>query len=126
MSDVLVKCPQTGRSVSTGLTTDMNHSRKSTTPPASAAVPGLRADAQMGAENAWAANGRHVATGRASASISPEGIAVSPDSRYIVAASLTRNFFPWDDERLTIGGALDRLTLEPETGALSHIEAYRL
>ena len=73
-----------------------------------------------------AEQGRHAATGRASASISPEGIAFSPDSRYIVAASLTHSFFPWDDERLTVGGALDLLTLETQTGALTHIEAYPL
>jgi len=65
-------------------------------------------------------------TGQAPASISPEGIAFSPDGRYIVAASLTRSFFPWTDPRLTVGGALDLITLDPQSGALKTIEAYLL
>jgi len=73
-----------------------------------------------------AENGQHVATSQATVSISPEGIAFSPDGRYVVTASLTRSFFPWDDERLTMGGALDLLTLDTKTGKLTHIETQPL
>ena len=70
--------------------------------------------------------GHHSVTGQAPASISPEGIAFSPNSRYIVAASLTRSFFPWTGPRLTVGGALDLITLDAQSGALKNIEAYPL
>jgi sugar lactone lactonase YvrE len=73
-----------------------------------------------------AEGGKHKVTGNAIASISPEGIAISPDGRSVVAASLTRSFFPWDDARLTPGGALDLLTLDPQSGKLTHIEAHPL
>jgi 6-phosphogluconolactonase (cycloisomerase 2 family) len=73
-----------------------------------------------------AENGRHAATSQAPVSISPEGIAFSPDGRHLVTASLTRSFFPWDDERLTMGGALDLLTLDAATGKLMHVESQPL
>jgi DNA-binding beta-propeller fold protein YncE len=73
-----------------------------------------------------AVNGRHTTTGQAQVSISPEGIAFSPDGRHVVTASLTRSFFPWGDARLTMGGALDLLTLNAETGRLTHVEAQPL
>lgn len=73
-----------------------------------------------------AENGRHQATGTATVSISPEGIAFSADGRHIVTASLTKSFYGWDDERLTMGGALDLVTLDPESGDLTHVETYPL
>lgn len=71
-------------------------------------------------------NGRHAVTGKTTVSISPEGIAFSPDGRRIVTASLTRSFFPWNDQRLTMGGALDLVTLDPASGRLSHVAGYPL
>jgi DNA-binding beta-propeller fold protein YncE len=71
-------------------------------------------------------NGRHAVTGKATVSISPEGIAFSPDGRHIVTASLTRSFFPWNDQRLVMGGALDLVTLDSASGRLSHIASYPL
>lgn len=70
--------------------------------------------------------GRHIVTGRAPTSISPEGIAISPDGRFVVAANLERSFMPWGDARLTMGGSLDLLTLDPQTGGLRHIANYRV
>jgi hypothetical protein len=71
-------------------------------------------------------NGRHAVTGTAAASVSPEGIAFSPNSRFIVTAALTRSFMPWSDERLTTGGALDLISLDARTGRLSHLANYPL
>jgi 6-phosphogluconolactonase (cycloisomerase 2 family) len=71
-------------------------------------------------------NGRHAVTGTAAASISPEGIAFSPNGRFIVTAALTRSFMPWSDERLTAGGALDLISLDVRTGRLNHIANYPL
>jgi hypothetical protein len=70
--------------------------------------------------------GRHAVTGTAAASISPEGIAFSPNSRFIVTAALTRSFMPWSDERLTAGGALDLISLDDRTGRLNHVANYPL
>lgn len=71
-------------------------------------------------------NGRHTVTGSAAASISPEGIAFSPNGRFVVTAALTRSFMPWNDERLIAGGALDLITLDASTGRLDHIANYPL
>ena len=70
--------------------------------------------------------GRHAVTGTAAASVSPEGIAFSPNSRFIVTAALTRSFMPWSDARLTAGGALDLIALDTRTGRLNHIANYPL
>ena len=71
-----------------------------------------------------AEDGNHRVTGKASTSISPEGIAISPDGRFVVAANLMQSFMPWDDKRLTMGGSIDLLALDPKTGGLRHIANY--
>ncbi|MDQ8728149.1 beta-propeller fold lactonase family protein [Bradyrhizobium sp. LHD-71] len=71
-------------------------------------------------------NARHAVTGTAAASVSPEGIAFSPNGRFIVTAALTRSFMPWSDDRLTAGGALDLLSLDPRTGRMDQIANYPL
>jgi hypothetical protein len=71
-----------------------------------------------------AEDGKHSVTGSAPTGISPEGIAISPDGRSVVAANLTRSFMPWGDSRLTMGGSLDLLAFDPETGTLRHIANY--
>lgn len=85
-------------------------------------VPGLFHDPPPGTITAVrfdAEQGRHRVTGRAGTDISPEGIAVSPDGRFVVTANLTRSWMRWDDPRLLPGGSLNLLELDPRSGRLS-------
>ena len=88
------------------------------------APPGTLTVVRFDADAATASEARHVVTGRAATDISPEGIAISPDSRFVVTGNLTRSYMPWDDARLTMGASLDLLALDPATGRLTHVARY--
>lgn len=67
---------------------------------------------------------RHALVSRAITGVSPEGIAISPDGRYIVTTNLERSYLPYDDDRITWFSSLSLLTLDPETGQLRHVGDY--
>jgi DNA-binding beta-propeller fold protein YncE len=71
-----------------------------------------------------AIRGNHRVTGNAPTGTSPEGIAIAPNGRFVVAANLERSFMPWQDKRLTMGGSLDLLAFDPSSGSLRHIASY--
>jgi hypothetical protein len=88
-------------------------------------VPGLFLEPPPGSVTAVAfdaEHGRHRVTGRAPTDISPEGIAISPDGRFIVTGNLTRSFMPWDDPRLLVAGSLDLLELDTASGELRALQ----
>lgn len=66
---------------------------------------------------------RHEVASTATVGISPEGLAVSPDGRWVVTANLRRSMLPATDPRVTMGGSLSLLGLDGKTGELiSHGE----
>ncbi|MEM6432657.1 MAG: beta-propeller fold lactonase family protein [Cyanobacteria bacterium P01_D01_bin.115] len=67
---------------------------------------------------------RHALVSRAITGVSPEGIAISPDGRYIVTTNLERSYLPYDDNRITWFSSLSLLTLDPATGQLRHVGDY--
>ena len=67
---------------------------------------------------------RHALVSRAITGVSPEGIAISPDGRYIVTTNLERSYLPYDDDRITWFSSLSLLILDPETGQLRHVGDY--
>ncbi|MEL6247568.1 MAG: hypothetical protein AAFR15_06090 [Cyanobacteria bacterium J06627_15] len=67
---------------------------------------------------------RHALVSRAMTGVSPEGIAISPNGRYVVTTNLERSFLPYDDDRITWFSSLALLTLDPETGQLNSIADY--
>ncbi|MDB9526255.1 hypothetical protein PN498_09675 [Oscillatoria sp. CS-180] len=67
---------------------------------------------------------RHALVSWAITGVSPEGIAISPDGRYIVTTNLERSYLPYDDERITWFSSLSLLTLDSETGQLRHVGDY--
>jgi len=67
---------------------------------------------------------RHALVSRAMTGVSPEGLAVSPDGRYVVTTNLERSYLPYDDDRITWFSSLSFFTLDPQTGQLSHIADY--
>ncbi|WP_439341526.1 beta-propeller fold lactonase family protein [Vacuolonema iberomarrocanum] len=67
---------------------------------------------------------RHALVSRAMTGVSPEGIAISPDGRYVVTTNLERSYLPYDDDRITWFSSLSLITLDPETGQLNHVADY--
>ncbi|MEO1507034.1 MAG: hypothetical protein AAFU84_05240 [Cyanobacteria bacterium J06633_23] len=67
---------------------------------------------------------RHALVSRAITGVSPEGLAISPNDRYVVTTNLERSYLPYDDERITWFSSLTLITLDPETGQLNRIGDY--
>ncbi len=67
---------------------------------------------------------RHALVSRAETGVSPEGLAISPDGRYVVTTNLERSYLPYDDERITWFSSLTLVTLNPETGQLERVGDY--
>ena len=67
---------------------------------------------------------RHALVSRAITGVSPEGVAISPDDRYVVTTNLERSYLPYSDERITWFSSLTLITLDPETGQLNRIADY--
>lgn len=67
---------------------------------------------------------RHALISRAMTGVSPEGLAVSPNGRYVVTTNLERSYLPYDDKRITWFSSLSFITLDPQTGQLQHVADY--
>ena len=64
---------------------------------------------------------RHALVSRIITGVSPEGLAVSPDGRWVVTTNLERSYLPYDDPRITWFSSLTLARLDPETGVLTRI-----
>ncbi len=62
---------------------------------------------------------KHELISSATVGISPEGLAISPDGRWVVTANLKRAMLPDGDPRMTPGGSLSLLSRDPATGTLT-------
>lgn len=67
---------------------------------------------------------RHALISRAQTGVSPEGLAISPDGRYVVTTNLERSYLPYEDDRITWYSSLTLATLDIKTGQLSHVADY--
>lgn len=67
---------------------------------------------------------RHALVSRGITGVSPEGLAVSPDGRWVVTTNLERSYLPYDDPRITFFSSLSLFGLDPASGALTHIGDY--
>ncbi|MEP0935855.1 hypothetical protein [Leptolyngbya sp. FACHB-8] len=67
---------------------------------------------------------RHALVSRAMTGVSPEGLAISPDGRYVVTTNLERSYLPYDDDRITWFSSLTLMTLDPQTGQLNRVADY--
>jgi DNA-binding beta-propeller fold protein YncE len=70
------------------------------------------------------AQAQHRVVSTANVGVSPEGLAISPDGKYVVAANLKRSFLPDGDARLE-SGSLTLLSLS-ESGQLSPVSEHDL
>lgn len=76
---------------------------------------------RMNAETRPDGSVRHAFVSRAITGVSPEGLAISPDSRWVATTNLERSYLPYDDERITWFSSLTLARLDPETGVLTRI-----
>jgi DNA-binding beta-propeller fold protein YncE len=67
---------------------------------------------------------RHALVSRSMTGVSPEGLAISPNGRFVVTTNLERSFLPYDDDRITWFSSLSLITLDPQTGQLNHVADY--
>ncbi|MEO1091511.1 MAG: hypothetical protein AAFX81_12810 [Pseudomonadota bacterium] len=64
---------------------------------------------------------RHALISRVQTGVSPEGLAVSPDGRWVATMNLERSYLPYDDPRITWFSSITLAALDPETGVLRHV-----
>ena len=64
---------------------------------------------------------RHAMVSRVTTGVSPEGLAVSPDGRWVATTNLERSYLPYDDDRITWFSSITLAALDPETGVLTHV-----
>ena len=79
------------------------------------ASPGRNGDPQV----------RHYLVGKAGTGKDPEGIAISPDGRYVVSVNLETSYAPSTDPRHTFYSSVSLLALDPDTGRLTHLDTVR-
>jgi DNA-binding beta-propeller fold protein YncE len=56
--------------------------------------------------------------------VSPEGLAISPNGRYVVTTNLERSYLPYNDDRITWFSSLTLIMLDPQTGQLNRVADY--
>ena len=64
---------------------------------------------------------RHAFVSRVVTGVSPEGLAISPDGRWVVTTNLERSYLPYGDKRITWFSSITLARLDPESGQLSRI-----
>jgi DNA-binding beta-propeller fold protein YncE len=68
---------------------------------------------------------RHFLVGKADVAKDPEGIAISPDGRYVVSVNLETSYAPATDARMTPYSSVSLMRLDPQTGRLTHLDTLR-
>ncbi|WP_218940113.1 beta-propeller fold lactonase family protein [Denitrobaculum tricleocarpae] len=67
---------------------------------------------------------RHALVDRVMTGVSPEGLAVSPDGRWVATTNLERSYLPYDDPRITWYSSVTLAALDQETGDLTEIGTF--
>jgi DNA-binding beta-propeller fold protein YncE len=67
---------------------------------------------------------RHAVISRTETGVSPEGLAISPDGRWVVTTNLERSYLPYDDPRITWFSSLTLAKLDQETGVFTRIGEF--
>jgi hypothetical protein len=63
----------------------------------------------------------HQVVSRTNTSVLPEGMAISPDGRWVVTANLERSWPALDDPRQGFFSSMSLLSLDPTTGFIKHV-----
>jgi DNA-binding beta-propeller fold protein YncE len=64
---------------------------------------------------------RHAMISTIKTGVSPEGIAVSPDGKWVASTNLERSYLPYGDERITWFSSITLSKLNPDTGVLTKV-----
>lgn len=64
---------------------------------------------------------RHAMISTIKTGVSPEGLAVSPDGKWVVTTNLERSYLPYNDKRITWYSSLTLASLDQKTGRLERI-----
>ena len=67
---------------------------------------------------------KHELSSKATTSIYPEGLAVSPDGKWVVTTNLEMSWCALDDPRQGFFSSISLFSLNPETGFLKHINNF--
>jgi len=67
---------------------------------------------------------RHALVSRVMTGVSPEGLAVSPNGRWVATTNLERSYLPYGDPRITWFSSITLARLDPETGQLAEVGTF--
>ncbi|MGF1502772.1 MAG: beta-propeller fold lactonase family protein [Paracoccaceae bacterium] len=67
---------------------------------------------------------RHAFVSRVMTGVSPEGLAVSPDGRFVATTNLERSYLPYDDARITWFSSITLARLDEATGQLATVGTF--
>lgn len=79
---------------------------------------------RMNAENREDGTVRHAFVDRVETGVSPEGLAISPDGRWIATTNLERSYLPYDDARITWWSSITLARLDQASGQLESIGTF--
>lgn len=79
---------------------------------------------RMNAETREDGSVRHAFVDRITTGVSPEGLAVSPDGRWVATTNLERSYLPYDDDRITWWSSITLAQLDPGNGQLELVGTY--
>lgn len=79
---------------------------------------------RMNAETREDGTVRHAFVDRSLTGVSPEGLAVSPDGRWVATTNLERSYLPYDDKRITWYSSITLAALDQETGDLTEVGTF--
>lgn len=79
---------------------------------------------RMNAETREDGSVRHAFVDRILTGVSPEGLAVSPDGRWVATTNLERSYLPYDDNRITWYSSITLAALDQATGDLTEIGTF--
>ena len=79
---------------------------------------------RMSAETREDGTVRHAFVSRVKTGVSPEGLAVSPDGRWVATTNLERSYLPYDDPRITWFSSITLAALDQATGQLREVGTF--
>lgn len=83
-------------------------------------VVSIRLDARRAADGSAV----HALVSRAGSGVSPEGIAISPDGRWVATTNLERSYLPYNDPRQTFFSSITLMRLDPTSGSLTRVADF--
>ena len=79
---------------------------------------------RMNAETKSDGSVRHAFVSSIKTGVSPEGLAVSPDGKWVATTNLLRSYLPYDDKRITWFSSITLARLDQKTGILTKVDDF--